>query len=695
MKKFRILLPVLLAVAIILPFTGLVPQAKAPSREEVMLRILSSQLASAHYQPRAYDDAFSEQLFTLYLDRLDPGKRFFLKEDVDALKTHFHTLDDEIAKGPIEFFDKAAALFLRRLGECETLSREILAKPFDFEKEESLETDPDKTVYAAGVAEMKEQWRKYLKYQTLQRIGDLLDEQEKAKEGPAKSAADLEKEAREGVAKSTDAMLKRLAKTNERYRFTAYLNAICGIFDPHTEFLPPDDKENFDITMSGQFEGIGARLQEKDGTIKVQDIIPGSASWRQGSLKGGDAILKVAQGAEAPVDVTDMILADAVKLIRGKKGTEVRLTVRKVDGSVVVIPITRDKVVMEETYAQSAVVKQGAKSIGYIRLPAFYADFAKTSGRNCSEDVRKEIEKLKADGVEGIVLDLRDNGGGSLQDVVTMAGLFIESGPIVQVKQRSGRAQSMSDRDPGVVYEGPLAVMVNKHSASASEIMAAAIQDYGRGVVVGSVSTFGKGTVQHFIALDDALKPPNDALKPVGSLKLTSQKFFRVNGGSTQLKGVASDIVLPDIIRYLDFGEKEMEHPMPWDQIAAAKYKPWNKKWDAADLRKKSEERVKADEYFRLVDAEAKRLKEERDRSAVSLKLTDERERRKRQQEAAKKLEDLQTDVAGMEIANPTADREAIKADEAKTARNTDWFKKLRKDHHLAETLRIVADMGK
>ncbi|RZK27879.1 MAG: tail-specific protease, partial [Hymenobacter sp.] len=356
-----------------------------------------------------------------------------------------------------------------------------------------------------------------------------------------------------------------------------YANTIANTYDPHTEYFAPKDKEEFDYQLTGRLEGIGATLREKDGLIYIEEIVPGSASFRQGQLKKGDAILRVAQGATEPVSIEGWHTAKAVTLIRGKKGTEVRLTVKKPDGSTKIIPIIRDVVINEETYAQSAIINDpSGKKIGYLRLPGFYADFNNNGGRSSADDVKKELAKLNAEGAQGIVFDLRTNGGGSLTDAVEMAGLFMPSGPMVQVHDSRGVTNVLNDKDPRVQYTGPLVVLVNKYSASASEILAAAVQDYKRGIIMGSTSTYGKGTVQRVVDLDETLPAELNALKPFGSLKFTMQKFYRVTGASTQFKGVASDIVLPDVYSYLDQGEKESDYPLKWDEIKPASFRPWD-----------------------------------------------------------------------------------------------------------------------
>ena len=525
----------------------------------------------------------------------------------------------------------------------------------------------------------------------------MMESQEKAKEKSdtvkLKSKTELEADARKKILKSNDDYFKRLKEFDRDDRIAIYFNAIAGVYDPHTEFFAPKDKANFDIGMTGQLEGIGAQLQEKDGYIKVSSIVPGSASYKQGQLKGGDIILKVGQGDAEPVDLTDMKLDDVVLLVRGKKGTEVRLTVKKPDASVMLISIIRDIVVLEDTYAQSVILK-GKKNIGYIKLPSFYADFSGKTNRSCSKDIRKELEKLKAENVDGIILDLRYNGGGSLPDVVDMAGLFIDKGPVCQVKQKSATAQVLEDRDAGIVYDGPLTVMVNSNSASASEIMAAAMQDYNRALIVGtSPSSFGKGTVQRFFNLDDYLPPAYANIKPLGEVKITTQKFYRINGGTTQLKGVIPDVILPDPYYLLDQGEKEQDYPMAWDEIAPAKYSTLKQAYSVSQIKTNSAERVKNNPGFAILNDAAKRLKKQKDNTVVSLNFDKYVAEQKAYKEEAKKMDALDKEIEGVEVVALKADA-FPESDTVKVNKTKDWYKALRKDIYLNETVSIMNEMN-
>ncbi|OFY84275.1 MAG: tail-specific protease [Bacteroidetes bacterium RIFCSPLOWO2_12_FULL_35_15] len=691
-KKLLLLIPVALVAIFSYAFI-----ATQTDKDQAIDQILMQSLKTMHYSPKEINDDFSQKVFKLYTQRLDYNKKFLIQSDIDDLKKMDRSIDDDITAGKFTFFEKSFEIINKRIDEAQEYYKKILDKPFDFSKDETVELDAEKLSFSKSKDDLKDAWRKSLKYQTLAKIIEMTESQEKAKEKSdtvkIKTKEELEVDARKKVLKNNDDYFKRLKELNHNDRLSIYFNSITGIYDPHTEYFAPKDKANFDISMSGQLEGIGAQLQEKDGYTKVSSIVPGSASWKQGQLKAGDIILKVGQGAADPVDIVDMRLDNVVQLVRGKKGTEVRLTVKKPDGSIIVIPIIRDIVVLEDSYAQSVILK-GKKNIGYIKLPSFYADFNGKGGRSCSKDIKKELEKLKAENVDGVILDLRYNGGGSLGDVVDMAGLFIDKGPIVQVKQKEGAPQVMEDKDPSIVYDGPFTVMVNSNSASASEIMAAAIQDYHRGVIVGtSPSTFGKGTVQRFYDMDDYLPPQYADIKPIGQVKITTQKFYRINGGATQLKGVIPDIILPDPYYLLDQGEKEQDYPMVWDEINPAHYAPLKPSYSVEKLKTNSLARIKNNESFAVLEEAAKRLKKQKDSTVVSLNFDKYVAEQKRLKAEYKKMENLDKEiVGGVDVVALKADA-FPESDTVKIAKNKDWYKAIKKDLYLNETVQIMNEM--
>jgi carboxyl-terminal processing protease len=665
-----------------------------PSRYEQILKLVGEMLSEYHYSPQDINDAFSKKIFKKFIGDLDPDKNMYLQSDMDALKKFETKIDDEIKGSPVEFFLAAGKIFNMRMEESATAYSEVLAKPFDFTADEDVNLDADKLNYTTTGTERKDRWRKKLKFMTLERYVDLLDtrEKNKGKEGfVVKTDEELEKDARERVKRIMDRTFERFRfKFTDDDKFNVFVNAITTTMDPHTEFFPPVDKRYFDEEMSGIFYGIGASLQYDDGNIKVSSVLTGSPAYKSGEIQTGDVIMKVAQGKEEPVDLTGFVVTDAVKVIRGKKGTEVRLTIKKLDGTIKVVTLIRDKIVQDETYARSAIVNNGGSKIGYIFLPEFYANFEDPNGARSYVDVAKEVTKLKEEQVDGIVIDLRNNGGGSLYDVVQMAGLFINEGPIVQVKDRDNKASILKDKDRNVLYTGPLAVMVNEFSASASEIFAAAIQDYNRGVIIGSTSTYGKGTVQRNIGLDEnGFSMSNSDL---GTVKLTLQKFYRINGGSTQLKGVYSDIILPDNLEYLKVREKDDPDALPWDEINKAAYSNWSAGYDLKAIQQLASQRLESDATFKLIKESSDWLSKQNDKQ-YSLQIDKHRNEQKairttiRQLETLMKLKDL-LDVSALPKEVNRWDNDKNKKD-----RFNQWIKSLQEDIYLEQTVKVINDM--
>ncbi|MCW3077418.1 MAG: carboxyl-terminal protease [Bacteroidetes bacterium] len=664
-------------------------------KNDVIFELLLGSLGANHYNPIKLDDSFSEKVYDLYMKRLDNGKKFLLQEDIDVLSKYRRDIDDQVQNQRHDFYKKSVEIITKRIKEKEGWAKDMLAAPLDYTTNEEYETDGEKTTFAKNEAELKKEWQKMLKYQVLSRIDEALDKQEKALEKKdtvfkVRTFDSIEVDARRKTLKNNQDLFKFLNKISARDRFSQFANAIAGVYDPHTEYFAPKEKKKFDQAMSGQFEGIGARLMQKDGLLRVSEIIVGSPSFKQGELKAGDDILKVGQGTNEPVDVTNMEMDEAIELIKGKKGTEVRLTVKKGDGSLKVIPIVRDIIEMEETFAKSAILDNKTK-VGYIYLPTFYTDFTRNGARHCSNDVRKEIEKLKKQGAKSMIIDLRDNGGGSLQEVIEMAGLFFPKGPVVQVKSRNNMRTVMEDKNPDVAWDGPLAIMVNHNSASASEILAAAIQDYKRGVIVGTPS-FGKGTVQSFFDLDNYLLPQFDTIKPVGQVKITHQKFYRINGGATQLKGVVPDVLLPDPYAMLDLGEKELDYPMAWDEINKADYTEFNSINYPAVI-KSSQARVKKSPQFALVEQQSKEIKSKKDDTKYALNLEKFRAEIKGYRDQNKKYEDLKKEIKGFTVSLLDEDKLRYGNDTTKLGRETRWAKNISKDLYIYEASNVVNEL--
>jgi len=671
-----------------------------PTKNEKILHNVGEMLEQIHYSPKQIDDKFSKEIFTKYLADVDVEKNVFLKSDIEALRSRYETkIDDEIVgKSTIQFVPAVSEIYKKRIVETEMLYKDILSKPFDFTVNEDIDQNYDKADFPKNEAERREAWRKRLKYLALERYSDLLDQQEASKNKPgfvARSSEDLEKEARDKALVVMNRFYERLkVKVTDDDRFNMFVQTIVQAMDPHTDYFPPVEKRYFDEQMSGHFFGIGASLREEDGNIKITTLVTGSPAWKSGQVGIGDIIMKVAQGSQEPVDLTGFQVEDAVKVIRGTKGTEVKLTLKKTDGTTKIVSLIRDEIVQDElTFARSAIVNSEKGKVGYIFLPEFYADFDNPKGNRCSVDVAREVMKLKEQKVEGIVIDLRHNGGGSLYDVVQMAGLFIEQGPIVQVKDRDGKPQILPDHDKSVLYDGPLAVMVDELSASASEIFAAAIQDYKRGVIIGSTSTYGKGTVQRNIGLDKTLGFM-DANSELGTIKLTLQKFYRISGGSTQLRGVASDIVLPDVYETFKIREKDNPDALPWDEIQKADYTPWKYAYDMNIIRGMSNERLKNNQAFNLIRSDAEWLSKEMDK-VFPLNLQKYREEQKQIKATNKQIETLSKLSTSSELNVQSLPQDANKydGDKDKATRFQQWLKDKKTDIYLGEAVNVLDDM--
>lgn len=667
------------------------------SKESLIITSLLNYVEQVHFDPKPIDDKMSKFVFKNYLERIDGGKRYFTQSDIDLLKKYELSIDDETNARTFEFFNQSLTLLDKRLAQVEGFYNEIIDQPFDLNQNKIIELDEEKKPFAKDDAELKEYWKEFLTYEVVSRLDRKIEEQDKKedKTSPKKSQKELEQEVIKDIKKTFGDWFGRLKKLRRSDRFESYVGSITNYFDPHTDYFSPKEKQDFDINMGGKLEGIGARLQQEGDFIKISSIITGGPAWKGKELAEGDLILSSAQEGKEPVDLTGMRVDDAVQHIRGKKGTKVTLNIKKVDGTVKTITIVRDEVIIDESFARSAIIEIPGviNNVGYIKLPKFYSSFEKEDGNSCAADVAKEVEKLKENKVNGIILDLRNNTGGSLNDVVDMSGLFIEQGPIVQVKSRQAKPYLHMDRDDKVQYDGPFIILVNAMSASASEIIAAAMQDYKRAVIVGG-NTFGKGTVQRFFDLDKAIGG-NDELKPLGEIKMSVQKFFRVNGGSTQLKGVTPDIVLPDNYMYIDAGEKEYENAMPYTEIPP---QPFSQNVAVIEnmktLKEKSAQRVKADKRFADVEKNAKRFKDNKDDTKSSLSLAAYSQKMDMLEKEAKQYEGLfKEDIKGFNVKNLPQDVSSIEADPSKKGRNEEWLKEMKKDFYLTESLNIMKDL--
>lgn len=664
-------------------------------RVELLSRIVFY-LDKRHYSPKPLDDAYSQAAFMDVINRFDPGKQFFTQSDIDGLRKYQNQIDNQINAGSDEFLVAADAAYLKRVKFVLANYRAWAGAPFNLNLNDSIEADPKKMKFAANESELKQRWHDQIKYQTITNYLTLIElkSSEKKPVGLTQVDAAMEQKAHKKALTATQLLLERIAKHADEDHVSDYFDVLLNLQDPHSNYLPPDEKKDFDIGITGKLEGIGALLKEEDGFIKVVEVIPGSPAYRQKSLEAGDSLLKVAQDNGQPVDMVNMRVHDAVKLIRGKTGTKVRLTVKKPDGRILTFPIVRDVVVIEDTYARAAVFESKTThyKLGYIFLPGFYRDFDDQNSRNSTDDVARLVKQLQNKKVDGIVLDLRNNGGGALQDAVGISGLFIPSGPIVQERGSDGKIDVLSDTDGDTQYSGPLVVLTNRFSASASEILAAALQDYNRAVIVGSSSTFGKGTVQTVLNLDHFFNWFNvRGGEPLGSAKLTLKKFYRVTGASTQYKGVSSDVVLPDSYGYLDIGEKYLDHSLPWDTVAPLDYE----KLPSIDSKiavaqQKSQARIATSPAFKMVAENVGRLKKRKEASRQTLNLLTAFKEQQQIKTDSKKLEKLGNTSAEFSI-TILPDDQIKKADQVK--RNADWQTQINQDIYLDETLDILQDL--
>ncbi|WP_396199345.1 carboxy terminal-processing peptidase [Flavobacterium sp.] len=704
-RNYKVLLVVGIVVAGLWSF---IPSKKVTGddKDKMLIELLSFVLEKGHFSPIELNDEFSKKAYASYIESLDPTKRFFIQSDISEFQNYELAIDDMIRNKDLSFFDLTYKRLMQRMKESKVIYTSILSKPLDLNDNETINVDYEKLPYAATMKDLDQRWRKQLELAVLSDITDKEDIQNALKSGiidessaaieekPAektepKSFEELEITARKTTESNLNNNFSFIAELTREDWFTVYINAIVTQYDPHTYYFSPEDKEKFDVSMSGKFEGIGARLQKKNEGIEVSELISGGPAWRGKLLEQGDIIIKVAQANEQPIDIAGMRLDDVIKKIKGPKGTLVKLTVKKVDGTVKVIPIVRDEVETEETFAKSTVVEKDGKLFGVIYLPKFYQSFENKSNRDAFKDVAIEVERLKAMNVEGIVMDLRDNGGGSLETVVKMTGLFIDKGPVVQVKPAGGKAQILPDSDPKVQWDGPLVVMINNYSASASEIFAAAIQDYNRGIIIGSKQSYGKGTVQNVFELNEFVR--GNQYGDLGALKTTTQKFYRVNGGSTQLEGVKSDIVMPDRFSFMETGEKDEKSALPWDKIEPANYMPLQVNYDKVIAN--SKKRIATNENFNLISENAKWINDRKEDNSISLNYAAYKKEIADIESQTKKFKSLEKYKNNLNFNSLPYEIELMANDELLKEKRERWHAELVKDIYMTETLNVLTDL--
>ena len=666
-----------------------------PNKDKLLMQLISYLLEQGHFQPKDFNDEFSLEVYKRFLNRIDPYRHYFYKSDIELFKQYERELDDQIQNYEIEFFNIVYEKLTQRINESVDVYKDILSKPFNYEINETFKSESEKLDYVSSRNEMYERWRLQLKFTTLSSYHDLLSDQESKSNNldlVTKTKEQIEEESRLSTLNNLEQTAIYFNDLRRDDWLSIYINSIAESFDPHTYYFAPQDKDRFDASMSGKYEGIGARLEKKMNEIRITELISGGSAWRQNKLQVGDVILKVRQEDEnEAISVLGKRLDDAVKLIKGPKGTSVILTLRRVDGTIEDLKIPRDEIELEETYVKSSILKSDGYIFGVINLPKFYIDFEDLNSRNATTDLKKEIQRLKSEGMNGLVLDLRNNGGGSLKTVVDIGGLFIDKGPIVQVRSTGYDSEVLRDRDPSIVWDGALVILVNEFSASASEILAAAMQDYKRAIIIGSKQTYGKGTVQNIIDLNKMIK--NNTNGDMGALKFTTQKYYRINGGSTQLEGVKSDIVLPNRYSYMDMGEKDQDNPLPWDEIQPATYKEWENSINYEEIIKLSRKRVNNNPTLKLIDESARWIEKTRSKEVFSLNYNTFKNEMIYNERESKKFDSIsnyKTDLlfSSLSYEFPLMDRDSVLRDN----RNR-WHESLSKDIYMEEALNVLKDL--
>ena len=671
------------------------PTFDDPNKDKLLIEIIKHVLEKYHYNSIEINDEFSENMFDTYIDLLDSQKKYFLASDYREFKKYKFLLDNQLIDEELSFFNLSYQRLIQRIKEVEEFYPSLLSSPFDFSINEEINLDFENISFSKNNNERRDRWRKQLKYSALDIYDIKISEQklniEKDKDYKVKLNEEIIKESIDLVSKNINNIFDLMNDLQRKDWFSNYLNSFVIQLDPHTFYFKPEDKERFDMNISGKFNGIGARLSKQEGGIKIVDIILGGPLWKDKKIEIGDEIIKVGQANEEPVDVIGMRLEDAIKLIKGPKDTEVRLTIRKkIDGEIKVVPVIRDLIRLEETYAKSTIIKKDDNKYGLISLPKFYVDFDNYKTRNCASDVKKEIIKLKKEGIKGLVLDLRNNGGGSLQTVVDMTGLFIKEGPVVQVKSFGDRKQIVFDKDPSIFWEGPLVILVNQMSASASEILAAALQDYNRAVIVGSTQSFGKGTVQNVIDLNRFLSNSNFDL---GALKITTDKFYRINGGSVQVEGVKSDITIPNRLSFIPIGENDEENPLEWDQIDSANYKKWDGYFNLHEAIKSGNDRINNSPFVSLIKENAKWIASKQNSKSFSLNYSNFKKTQADDKKYLSKFDDLKNYKNDLQFEFIANEEESIENSKEILERRKRWKKGLQSDFQLNEGLKVLDNL--
>ena len=679
--KFNFLHIVAIVAIILFGFSFSEYKFSDPNKEKLLIEVVKYVVEKGHYSTLDINDDISEKIYNTYLEQIDAQKRFFLQSDIRQFEKYKFKLDDQLKDQDLTFFNLVYETSRKRINEVKNYYEEIMNNSFDFSSNEDINLDFENKSYARNSNEIKNRWRKQLKYSTLDIISLKLGDSIKIIDNKTRN------ESMTLIKKNTDDFFDYVEEMDRDDWFANYINAFLNQLDPHTVYFNPEDKDRFDTNISGKFDGIGARLQKTEGTVKIVDIIVGGPIWKDKLLDVGDIILKVAQENQDPVNIIGMKLDDAIKLIKGPADSFVTLTVKKISGEIKDVLIKRGVVELEELYAKSTLINKGDKNYGYISLPKFYIDFSDRKSRNSANDVKNEIIKLKNNGISGLILDLRNNGGGALQTVVDMTGLFIERGPIVQVKSTGNRKQILYDKDPQVVWDGPLVILMNKMSASASEILAGALQDYNRAVIIGNEKSFGKGTVQNVIDLNRFI---SNSSYDLGALKITTDKFYRINGESVQLEGVKSDIVIPDSYKYIFNGEKDEKNPLQWDKISPANFDKWAKRDYLNKISSENQSRIDKDDYYSLINDRAQWLKDQQSNKTISLNFNSYNSFLTKQREKNKRFESLNKYENTLNFKLLKTEKQYIMSNKELLSSRNRWHRNLTKDLYLEEGVKAL-----
>lgn len=692
-----------------IPLTSLMFCFNAPRDDnEKMSTIMVSvknTLSYLHYNPKPINDAYSQDVYKKYFETIDPVKRYFLQSDMEEFSKHKTKLDDYLNNGDLTFFNLTNERMMQRIDDISKITKDIFSKPINLDEDESIVLEPKIKQNPKNQQELYTEWKKFIKYNILQEIETLNSKEESQRKkkdsfqkNGLKDTVNVKVMTPEQKrVKATDEVkdlltnsFTRIKKVKKMDWFSRYMNAYTEVFDPHTNYYSPKDKEDFDTQFTGKIIGIGAIIKESKGYLELGELTIGAPAWKSKQLSAGDKILKVkSKPNEQPVNVVGMLSDEAVRLIRGEKGTPVTLTVQKKDGTVKEVTMIREEVSIEDTFARSIVINSAnGKKYGFINLPSFNADFENAKGRNASDDIKNELVKLKAQGIQGVILDLRNNGGGSLTEVGDIMGLFMNEGPYVQVKDGNGKITTLRSKTNAPVWTGPLVILQNELSASASEILAGEMQDYGRAVVIGSPQSYGKGTVQTFVDLNRFLNTSDD----FGALKLTIQKFYRITGESTQRKGIESDIKMKDFFTYAEIGERYDDFALAWDKIQPAKFQKVNY-FNAQDLEAKSSARMANNKNYQLM-LESAQWKEALDKEeTLTLNQAKFDEVMKLRKEQIKKFDALEKFNNGLKFSIYTDETAREKKDEAFKKKTDNWIKNLQRDIYLQEAMNVITEM--